>query len=178
MTTPPCAPKRILVYGVTGSGKSHAAYRISKVYDLPLVLADDLTWQPGWRQVEPEAQREIFTRLAAGDRWVFDSAYGIWRDAVVARVDLIVALDYPRWLSLSRLMARTVHRMVTRERVCNGNIESPRRIFNRDSIIRWHFQSFARKRRRIREWSSDPAGPSILTFRRPGDLDHWLAAER
>lgn len=178
MNTPPSAPQRILVYGVTGSGKSHAARRIAEIHGLPLVLADELAWQPGWRQVDAAAQREIFTRLVAGDRWVFDTAYGIWRDVVLSRVDLIVALDYPRWLSLSRLLTRTVHRMVTREPVCNGNVESVRQVFSRDSIIVWHFRSFTRKRRRIREWSSEPAGPPILTFGRPRDLDRWLAAGR
>lgn len=177
MTTPSCTPERILVYGVTGSGKSHAAHRISEVYGLPLVLADELAWEPGWRHVEPEGQREIFTRLATGDHWVFDTAYAGWRDVVLSRVDLIVALDYPRWLSLLRLLTRTVHRMVTREPVCNGNIESVRQDFSRDSVIVWHFSSFTSKRRRIRAWSSEPDGPPILSFRRPRDLDRWLATE-
>lgn len=185
MTTPSCAPQRVLVYGVTGSGKSHAAQRIAEIYGLPLVLADELAWQPGWRQVEPEAQcgsgqpqREIFTRLAARDRWAFDTAYGIWRDVVLSHVDLIVALDYPRWLSLLRLLSRTLHRMLTRERVCNGNIESVRHVFSRESIIVWHFRSFERKRQRIQEWSTEPDGPPILTFRRPRDLERWCETQR
>ncbi|BCW70380.1 hypothetical protein NicSoilB8_14240 [Arthrobacter sp. NicSoilB8] len=52
-----------------------------------------------------------------------DSAYGGWRDLVLARAELVVALDYPRWLSLSRLVRRTVRRIVTGPVVCNGNRE-------------------------------------------------------
>jgi adenylate kinase family enzyme len=41
------AAQRILVYGVTGSGKSTCATRIASALDLPLTLVDDLTWEPG-----------------------------------------------------------------------------------------------------------------------------------
>ncbi|MGC1209204.1 MAG: adenylate kinase [Ornithinimicrobium sp.] len=175
MTAKHPTPQRILVYGVTGSGKSHAATRISEKFGLPLVLADELTWQPGWQQVEPERQREIFADLAADERWVFDTAYGIWIDQVLPRVDLIVALDYPRWFSLQRLCRRTAQRIVTHTPICNGNTESLRMALGKDSIIAWHFRSFSRKRRRIRAWAADPSAPPMHRFRAPGDLERWLA---
>ncbi|MGB3828471.1 MAG: adenylate kinase [Ornithinimicrobium sp.] len=174
MSTTDPTPRRILVYGVTGSGKSHAARRIAELRGLPLVLADEVAWQPGWQQLEPERQREVFAALAAGDRWVFDTAYGIWLDVVLPRVDLIVALDYPRWFSLQRLLRRTGRRIVTREPICNGNAESLRMAFSRDSIIAWHFRSFPRKRRRIRTWAQDPASPPMRRFRRARHLNRWL----
>ena len=52
-------------------------------------------------------QRAFGAAIAAQDCWVLDSAYGGWRDLVLARAELVVALDYPRWLSLSRLVRRT-----------------------------------------------------------------------
>ncbi len=168
------SPQRILVYGVTGSGKSHTARHLADIHGLPLVLADDLSWQPGWRQVEPQRQREMFAELADGDRWVFDTAYGIWLDIVLPRADLIVALDYPRWFSLQRLLRRTVRRMVTREKVCNGNVESLRQAFSSDSILIWHFRSFARKHRRIQAFTQDPAIAPTLVFRRSSGLERWL----
>ncbi len=174
MTLSGPTPQRILVYGVTGSGKSSGATRISEKFGLPLVLADEVAWQPGWQQVEPERQREIFTALAADEQWVFDTAYGIWIDVVLHRVDLIVALDYPRWFSLQRLLRRTARRMVTREPVCNGNFESLRMVLSKDSIIVWHFRSFPRKRRRIRAWATDPTAPPMHRLRRPRDLERWL----
>lgn len=64
--------------------------------------------------------------------------------------EVIVALDYPRWLSLARLLRRTWRRVRDSQPVCNGNIETWAQVFGRDSIIVWHFTSFARKRARIR----------------------------
>jgi hypothetical protein len=60
--------------------------------------------------------------------------------------------------------ARTVIRIIDREPICNGNVETVRTTMSRDSIIAWHFRSFPRKRHRTRGWQADPAGPSL---RRP-----------
>ena len=168
-------PRRILVYGVTGAGKTVAARRIAARSGLPLVLVDELTWQPGWVPVAEVTQRELFTTVAAEDRWVLDSAYGAWLDVVLPRAELVVALDYPRWFSLQRLMRRTVIRSIDKKPVCNGNTESLRGILGEDSIIRWHFRSFARKRRRMRQWAAADDGPAVLLFSRPKDLERWIS---
>ena len=174
--TIPKNPSRVLFYGVTGSGKSSAANAYAAASGLPEFSADDdIGWLPGWQQRTVEQQRQIAAAVAARDRWVLDSAYGVWRDIVVPRAELVVALDYPRWLSLSRLLRRSVRRVITRQPVCNGNVETLGRLFARDSIVYWHFTSFARKRRAFREWQSDPDMPPVMVFRRPGELDEWLA---
>ncbi len=48
---------RILVYGVTGSGKSTMAAAISSATGIPWYSVDDLTWEPGWMEVPIEEQR-------------------------------------------------------------------------------------------------------------------------
>lgn len=169
-------PDRILVYGVTGSGKTTLAAQISRRTGLPWHSVDDLAWEPGWVAVAPEEQRRRMTDVCAGERWILDTAYGQWRDVALARVELIVALDYPRWLSLGRLVRRTVVRGITRRRICNGNVESLHRLLARDSIIRWHFQSFARKRDRIRGWAADPPCPEVVRLTSPRDTERWLAS--
>ena len=62
------APHRILVYGVTGSGKSTLARELARLHNVPLVLADELAWRPGWIKLPPTEQRELFSELAAGDQ--------------------------------------------------------------------------------------------------------------
>lgn len=168
-------PDRILVYGVTGSGKSTAAERIAAVSGLPLTLVDELTWLPGWVPVDADEQRRMIGDITRGERWVLDSSYGAWLDLVLPRAELVVGLDYPRWLSLSRLLRRTVSGAITKEPRCNGNVESWRSMLGRDSIIRWHFRSFARKRSRMRAWAADPGMPHVVLVRHPRELDAWVA---
>lgn len=186
---------RIMVYGVTGSGKTTLARRIAEATGLPMHSVDDeIGWLPDWVERPVEEQREIAERICAQQEWVLDTAYGRWAEVPLARVELIVALDYPRVLSLGRLVRRTIRRAVTREEACNGNTESWRKVFSGDSILVWHFRSWARKRARIREWVADPAAararpvarglpvepqpPQIVHLRTPAQTQAWLAGLR
>ena len=170
----PAEADRIIVYGVTGSGKSVLAARISQVTGIEHVGVDDLCWRPGWVQVPPEEQRRLVSEVCQRERWLLDSAWGVWSDVALARADVVIALDYPRWVSLGRLLRRTVSRIFFRRPVCNGNTETWAQTFSRESIIAWHFRSFASKRRRIADWQADPTLPPVLRLRRPGETEAWL----
>jgi adenylate kinase family enzyme len=167
-------PRRILVYGVTGSGKTTLAAGIGERLGLPWHSVDDLTWEPGWVEVPKDVQRERIAAICAGPAWVLDSAYGSWLELPLRRADLIVCLDYPRWLSLGRLLRRTVRRMISRELVCNGNRESPGKVVARDSILVWHFRSYARKRDRMRAWAASTDGPPVVLLPTPRATEAWL----
>jgi hypothetical protein len=130
---------RILVYGVTGSGKTTIARQIAARTGLPWHEVDNLTWEPGWVIVPVEEQRRRIEEICAGERWILDTAYN---------------LDH--------------------QPICNGNTESLRQTFSRDSIILWHFQSFARKRDRIRAWAADDSGPDLVRLTSPAAARRWL----
>ena len=167
--------RRVLLYGVTGSGKTTLARQISEVTGLPWHSGDDeIGWLPGWVERDIDEQRELVERIAASDAWVLDTAYGRWRDLIEPRAQLIVALDYPRVVSLVRLLRRTTRRIVAREAVCNGNRETLRLALSSDSIIGWHFRTFARKRERIDAWEADPDAPPLIRLRSPGQTRRWL----
>jgi adenylate kinase family enzyme len=168
--------RRILVYGVTGSGKTTLAGRLGETTGIAWTSVDDLTWRPGWVQVPEDEQRRRFSRICAGESWILDSAYGAWVDVVLQRAELVVGLDYPRWLSLSRLLRRTLARNLDHRPICNGNVETWRETFSHDSILAWHFRSFAAKRRRLADWEADPAMPPILRLTSPQATEAWLAS--
>lgn len=167
---------RILLYGVTGSGKSTAALRLGQVLGLPAHLVDEeIGWLPGWSNRPDDDMRELAAKIAVEPCWVLDSAYGTFRDIMLDRTQVVVALDYPRWLSLFRLIRRTLHRVVTREAVCNGNVETVRHLLSRDSIVAWHFRSFARKRDAMRTWQGSPMGVPVLRLSHPRELEVLIA---
>ena len=170
--------RRVLLYGVTGSGKSTAAARLAAQTGLPWTSVDDLTWEPGWVPVSQEEQRRRIEEVCARESWVLDTAYGAWLEVPLARAELIVALDYPRWFSLQRLVRRTLVRAIDKRPICNGNTETWREMLSTDSIIAWHFRSFRRKHGRIADLcagaAADPSAPRVLRFTRAGELDAWL----
>jgi adenylate kinase family enzyme len=167
---------RILVYGVTGSGKTTLARRISERTGLPYHAIDDLAWEPGWVAVSDEVQRDRVRDICAGDEWVIDSAYAVWMEIPLGRADLIVGLDLPRWRSLGRLFRRTLINVVTKRPLCNGNRETWRQFFSRESILVWHGRSFPRKRKRMRLWHASPDFPETILLRSPREVRRWLAS--
>jgi adenylate kinase family enzyme len=170
--------RRILVYGATGSGKSTMAEGIGELTGIPVTSVDDICWSPGWVQMPKHEQLETFDRITRGDAWILDSAYEGWRYLAHERADLVVALDFARLTSFSRLLRRTLHRMIDGTEVCNGNRESFREIFlARDSILLWHVTSFRRKRAEMRTWEAADFGPRVIRLRRPAHARSFLASE-
>lgn len=169
--------RRILIYGVTGSGKTTLARQLSEATGIPWHSVDDLTFEPGWRQVPDEIQRQRIVSIVQGDEWILDTAYGKWIDVPLSRVELVLGLDYPRLFSFSRLLKRAIRRAIDKQPVCNGNVESWRNMFSRDSILLWHFKSFRRKQERMRDWCAKQSPPTIL-FKRAHETENWLRAVR
>lgn len=161
---------------MTGSGKTTLARRLGELTGIPWHEADQLTWEPGWVQVSDEEQRSRIQAICDQDAWILDTAYGKWIDVPLARAELIVALDYPRWVSLGWLIKRTLARATDREPVCNGNQESWKLMFSRDSILLWHFKSFRRKRARILAWKSGGVEADVMHFTHPNQVAWWLAS--
>ena len=170
--------RRVLIYGVTGSGKSTLAARLSAITGLKWHSVDDLTWQPGWIPVPTDQQRRLIHTICQEPEWILDTAYGVWLDEPLRRAELVVALDYPRWFSLQRLVRRTLARAIDGQLICNGNRETFRRMVSTDSIIVFHFKSFRRKRQRIRQWLADPSAPPVLRLTSARQTNRWLTGER
>jgi adenylate kinase family enzyme len=93
---------------VTGSGKSTLAARLADATTIEWHSVDDLTWEPGWVEVPFEEPRRRIEHICERPEWILDTAYAKWLDVALERAQLIVALDYPRWFSLQRLVRRTV----------------------------------------------------------------------
>ena len=172
------AADRVLCYGVTGSGKSTLAIRLGALLDLEVVLVDELGWLPGWRSRDADDVRRTITEVVARDRWVLDSAWGAYQDLVLARSEVVVGLDLPRAVSLLRLLRRTGSRVIRREVVLNGNVETLRRALSRDSIVLWHWRSWRSKRDRLRGWEADPTGVPVLRLGRARDVERLISVLR
>lgn len=169
--------RRVLFHGVTGSGKSTAALALGTVLGLPVTLVDErIGWLPGWAQRPVEEQVAIADRITSGPAWILDSAYGSYRASATARADVVVGLDYSRARTFARLARRTAGRAARGTEVCNGNVETWARAVGPDSILRWHAQSFDRKRAGIRAREADDAGTPVLRLTRPRQWERVLAA--
>ncbi|UVK37493.1 AAA family ATPase [Mesorhizobium sp. AR10] len=100
--------QRIVILGNAGSGKSTLARELGERLKLPVVHLDKLFWGLGWSKPRLEVFRARVSEAVSGDEWVCEGNY--YRqtfDLRLPRADLIVWLDTPRLICLSRVVLRS-----------------------------------------------------------------------
>src|SRR4029077_5182886 len=103
------------------------------------------------------------------DGWVVDGTYfGKLGSLVLDAADTIVWLDIPFGTAIRRVLWRTARRAIKREELWNGNRESLRLAFSRESIVLW----VLRTHRGLEEkWVRRLDGRNVV---RVTDADSWL----
>jgi adenylate kinase family enzyme len=132
--------KRVAVIGGSCTGKTTTSRRLAAILGVPHVELDALHHDAGWQEAPADVfQERVLAALnAASGGWVADGNYhGKLGAAVFERADTVVWLDLPRRTALRRVLWRTTRRSLTREELWNGNRESFRNAFSRDSIVWW-----------------------------------------
>ncbi|QQO11675.1 AAA family ATPase [Bradyrhizobium diazoefficiens] len=100
--------RRIIVVGSQGSGKTSLALRLGRKLGLPVVHLDVLYWRPGWTPSDTAGFRARVTDATAGDAWVVDGSFsGLVFDITIARADVLVVIDRPRWVCQWRILWRS-----------------------------------------------------------------------
>ncbi|MBI3267858.1 MAG: adenylate kinase [Planctomycetes bacterium] len=172
--------RRVVVVGTTGSGKSSLARAVAGRLGVPHVELDALHNGPNWSTPPDEVFRERVDLALRGGAWVADGNYSRVRDLVWGRAETIVWLDYPLRLVLARLVARTLRRVVTGERLWNGNRETWGTLFSRESILLWALETHGRNRRAYARLFRSPDHMRLdrVRLRSPAEARRWLATLR
>ncbi len=150
---------RVVVVGTSCSGKTTFAHDLAARLGVSHVEMDRLYWLPGWIERKPEAFLTLVDKNTAGPRWVTDGNYTKARDVVWPKVTAIIWLNYPFPLVFWRSLKRTFHRALTRQEICNGNVESWRILFSRQSILLWVISTYGKNRERYRTLLASDAYP-------------------
>jgi adenylate kinase family enzyme len=169
--------RRIAIIGSTGSGKSTLARSLSQRLGVPHTELDSLHWLPGWIERDDADFRPLVDAATAQSNWVIDGGYSEVRDLVWGRADTIVWLNYGFFRTAWQLLRRTYRRNTYREPCCNGNYESWRLSFGKDSILLWLLKTYSRNRRKfpiaLAEYG---VGKTVLVFRNPRETEAWMQA--
>ena len=180
-TTPQAAQigQRLVVVGVTSSGKTTLASQLARQFALPHVELDALHWEPNWTPAPPDIFRERVTQALSGEAWVVDGNYSTVRELVWRHADTIIWLDYPLPLVLWRLARRTIWRITRQPELWNGNRETWRgTFFKSDSLFFWALKTSQRYRTEYPEVFARPeyAHLAVTHLRSPHATQHWLAS--
>ena len=168
--------QRVVVVGVSGSGKTRLARGLAARLGVPHVELDALWHDAGWTNPSESEFVQRVRDATAADSWVLDGNYAAARSLVWSRATAVVWLDYPRWVGLHRALRRTAARAVTRRRLWNGNRERLRTVLSAEHPIRWGWDKHPQYRERYAEMFGDPqyAGVEKVRLRTPHETRHWL----
>jgi len=167
--------QRVLVAGITGSGKTTFARELSRRLGLPFHEMDALYHGPGWVP-RPTFVADV-AHVAAARRWVFDShGYSEVRDLVWGRADTVVWLSYSRAVAVTRVTCRSFARAWTAEPLFNGNTEGFAAWLDPEHPVRWVWSQYGVRRRDMIERFADPrySGLTKVRLTSPAAARRWL----
>ena len=171
--------QRVSVAGCSGSGKTTLARELAARLGVPHVELDGLHHGPGWTEATADELRaRVETALAAApDGWVVDGNYeSKLGDLVLARADTVVWLDLPLPLVVARITRRTLARLVRRTELWNGNRETLRGTFSRESIVLWAVTAHRAKRRTLPSLPERQPHLTFVRLRSPRQVARFLAS--
>ena len=97
-----------MIIGSGGAGKSTLARQLGEALQLPVHHLDAYYWRPGWDPT-PNEEWELFQEnLVREESWIIDGNYGRTLDIRMKRADVIILLDFSRWITVYRVIKRRI----------------------------------------------------------------------
>ncbi len=170
-------PKRVIVLGTSGAGKTSLAIELARTLGVPHVEFDALRHGPNWTETPDDEFRALIAEALSGDRWVADGNYSVAREVAWSKATTLVWLDYPFPVIFWRLTLRIFRRGIFRVELWNGNRERLRdHFFTRESLWLWVVKTHWRRRQQLPALFREPrfAHLEVVHHRSPRAAKAWL----
>jgi adenylate kinase family enzyme len=171
--------KRVVVVGVTSSGKSTLADKLAKRFGLDYIELDALNWEPNWQTAPLEVLRARVEKATEAEKWIVAGNYHVGRDLIWPKAEAVIWLDYPLLLVLWQLTRRNFRRWWTQELLWGTNREpfwNHFKLWSKDSLYNWLFQTYWRRKREYPLLLSQPEHQhlKVIRFKNPRETNQWL----
>lgn len=133
--------KKIYIIGISGSGKTYLANKLSKKLKIDHLDLDDIFWISKYDKKRTDVECEkILKKYINKDSWIVDGVYSAWTDVAAKSCDVIVWLHYPiykamwgairrhfkdekKWKSINELFS-LLNYIMSYRKIRAGNIHS------------------------------------------------------
>ena len=171
--------KRVVVVGVTSSGKSTLAEQLARRFDLDYIDLDALHWEPNWQSAPLDVFRQLVRQAIQAEKWIVAGNYHTVRDLIWPKAEAIIWLDYSLGRVLWQLTQRTFKRWWTHELLWGTNREpllNHFKLWSNESLYHWLFKTYWRRKREYPMLLSQPEYQhlKIIRFKSPKETYEWL----
>lgn len=129
--------KRILVVGISGSGKTRFANLLSNKLNLPVVNLDSIFWKENWVEEDESVVIQKIKAVLDTEVWIIEGYIEPLSRERVKAADVVIYLDYTGLQAARGGMKRMIkHSRTARPEMPDGNIDRPSYTFLKTLLMR------------------------------------------
>ena len=140
--------ENIFVVGTSGSGKSTLGKYLANKLNYRYLELDALFWLPNWTKRDSAELKSLIEAEQSKPGGLVLDGNTLSKGAVISEGDVLIFLDYSRALIVSRVLRRTIKRVLFRTELWSGNREEGKFLFSRDPDVNpvlWAFKTHYRR---------------------------------
>lgn len=163
---------KILVIGISGTGKSTLSRKISHELALPLYHMDSVIWEENWKESKAEKVEDNLKKIVEMSSWVVEGWIDYYSKDLFKSASTVIYLDYPGWLAMLGGVQRWWrHRGSNRPEMPKGCNEVLNFQFLRTMLLR-------HERPHIEKTLLDFKPKNIIRFRSRQQAEQWLLLQQ
>ncbi len=165
--------KNIFVVGTSGSGKSTLGKYLANKLNYRYLELDAIFWLPNWTKRNEDELKTIIAFEQSQPGGLVLDGNTLSKGAAICPGDAFIFLDFSRPLIVSRVLRRTLKRVIFRTKLWSGNKEEGKFLFSRDPEINpvlWAYKTHYRRRSEYLELIQTLDGVIVHHIRSKRDL--------
>jgi adenylate kinase family enzyme len=165
--------KRIVIFGLPGSGKSTFAHRLGKILNIPVHHLDRLFFVAKWEARKTEEFLALKENVLKEDSWIIEGNSIKTLERRFAKADVAIYFCLPRYLCLWRVFKRRFFPDRELADTPTGCAKSARWI-----LLKYLWTFDKEKRASIEELKQKYPHVQFYLFRKPKDAETFLESVR
>ena len=85
---------KILIIGISGTGKTRLAKMLSDILNIPVIHYDELAWGKDWEEVKTEEVDKKTKEILKKDKWIIEGYINPTAKEKLDNADMVIYLDF------------------------------------------------------------------------------------